>query len=40
MLNTEQFAATNKANFEAMMGLTAKAFQGVEQLTALHGVGP
>lgn len=36
MLNTEQFTATNKANFEAMMGLTAKAFEGVEQLTALN----
>lgn len=36
MLNTEQFAATNKANFEALMGLTAKAFDGVEQLTALN----
>jgi len=36
MLNTEQFAAANKANFEAMMGLTAKALGGVEQLTALN----
>ncbi|WP_428420731.1 TIGR01841 family phasin [Methylibium sp.] len=36
MLNTEQFTATNKANFEAVMGLTAKAFEGVEQLTALN----
>ena len=36
MLNTEQFAATNKANFEALMGLSAKAFEGVEQLTALN----
>jgi phasin family protein len=36
MLNTEQFAATNKANFEVLMGLTAKAFDGVEQLTALN----
>ena len=36
MLNTEQFAATNKANFETLMGMTAKAFQGVEQLTALN----
>ena len=35
MLNT-QFAATNKANFEALMGLTAKAFEGVEQLTVLN----
>ncbi len=36
MLNTEQFAATNKANFQALMGLTNKAFEGVEQLTALN----
>jgi len=35
MLNT-QLAATNKANFEALMGLTAKAFEGVEQLTLLN----
>jgi len=36
MLNTEQFAATNKANFEVLMGLTRKSFDGVEQLTALN----
>jgi phasin family protein len=36
MLNTEQFAATSKANFQVLMGLTAKAFDGVEQLTALN----
>jgi len=36
MLNTEQFAATNKANYEVLMGLTAKAFEGVEQLVALN----
>jgi len=36
MLNTEQFAATNKANFEVLLGITAKAFEGVEQLTALN----
>ena len=35
MLNT-QLAATNQANFEALMGLTAKAFDGVEQLTLLN----
>ena len=35
MLNT-QLAATNQANFEAVMALTAKAFEGVEQLTALN----
>lgn len=36
MLNTEQFAATNKANIEILMGLGAKAFDSVEQLTALN----
>jgi phasin family protein len=36
MLNTEQFAATNQANFDVLMGLTAKAFEGVEQLAALN----
>jgi len=36
MLNTEQFAATNKAHFETLMGMTARAFDGVEQLTALN----
>jgi phasin family protein len=36
MLNTEQFTAANKANFETLMGLTAKAFEGVEQITALN----
>jgi phasin family protein len=36
MLNTEQFAAANKANFEVMMDLTAQAFEGVEQLAALN----
>ncbi|HJV61926.1 MAG TPA: TIGR01841 family phasin [Albitalea sp.] len=36
MLNTEQFAATQKANLEAVLGLSAKAFEGVEQLTALN----
>ena len=35
MLNT-QLAATNQANFEALMALTAKAFEGVEHLTALN----
>ena len=35
MLNT-QLAATNQANFEALMALTVKAFAGVEQLTALN----
>jgi len=36
MLNTPSFAAANKAHFEALMGLTAKAFDGVEQVTALN----
>jgi len=36
MLNTEQFAAANKANFEVLLGLSAKAFESVEQLTALN----
>lgn len=36
MLNTEQFAPKNKANFEALMALSAKAFDGVEQVTALN----
>ena len=35
MLNT-QFAAANRANFEALAGLAAKAFEGVEQLTLLN----
>jgi phasin family protein len=35
MLNTE-LAATNKANFEALMGLTAKAFEGVERFALLN----
>lgn len=36
MINTEQFAATNQAHFDAMMGLTAKAFDSIEQFTALN----
>ena len=36
ILNTEQFTATNKANVEALTSLTTKAFEGVEQLTALN----
>jgi phasin family protein len=36
MLNTEQHTAAQKANFEALMGLATKAFDGVEQLTALN----
>jgi phasin family protein len=36
MLNTDQIAATNKANFDITMGLARKAFDGVEQITALN----
>jgi len=36
MLNTEQFTASNKAHFETLMGMAAKAFEGVEQLAALN----
>lgn len=36
MLNTESFAAANKANLDALLGLSAKAFERVEQLTALN----
>jgi len=36
MLNTEQFAATNKANLDVLLNITAKAFEGIEQLTALN----
>jgi len=36
MLNTEQFAAAQKANLEVLFGLSAKTLEGVEQLTALN----
>ena len=36
MLNTEQFATTHKANLEVLFGITAKAFEGIEQFTALN----
>ncbi len=36
MLNTAQFAATNKANLDTLLSFGAKAFEGVEQLTALN----
>lgn len=36
MLDTAQFAATQQANVDVLLGLTAKAFEGVEQLTALN----
>lgn len=36
MLNTDQFAAAGKANLDILLGLSAKAFEGVEQLTTLN----
>lgn len=36
MLNPAQFAATNKANLEILLSISAKAFDGVEQLAALN----
>lgn len=36
MLNTEQFTAANKAGIDALLGVTAKAYEGFEQLTALN----
>jgi phasin family protein len=36
MLNTEQFAASQKANLDALLSLTAKTFEGVERLAALN----
>lgn len=36
MLNTTQFAAANQANFDALMGLTTKAFEGLEKIAALN----
>jgi phasin family protein len=36
MLNTQQFAAAQQAHFDTLVDLTAKAFEGVEQLTALN----
>jgi len=36
MLNTTDYAAASQANFDALLGLTAKAFEGVEQLVALN----
>ena len=35
MLNTTDFAAAQQANLDVLLGLSAKAFEGVEQLTAL-----
>lgn len=36
MLTTEQVLAAHKANLETLFGLTAKAFEGMEQLVALN----
>jgi phasin family protein len=36
MLNTQQFAAANQANFDTLMGIGAKAYEGFEKLTALN----
>jgi phasin family protein len=36
MQSTERCAATNKANFNALVGLAAKALEGIGQLTALN----
>ena len=36
MLNNTAFAATNKANLDAILSLSAAAFSGLEQLTALN----
>ena len=37
MKNTaEQFAATNKANLQALQGFTAQAFSGLEKLVELN----
>ncbi|HQQ69653.1 MAG TPA: phasin family protein [Alicycliphilus sp.] len=35
-LTTEQFVASQKAHFEALFGLTNKAFEGVEKLVQLN----
>jgi phasin family protein len=36
MLTVEQIAASNKANIETLMGLTTKAFEGVEKIVELN----
>ncbi len=36
MLNTEMFAASNKAQLDVLAGLTSRAFEGLEQITALN----
>ena len=36
MMTADQFVAAHKANVETLMGLTAKAFEGVEKLVELN----
>jgi len=36
MLNTDQFIASNKASLETMTSFAFKAFEGLEQITALN----
>jgi phasin family protein len=36
MLNTDQFAASNQANYDVLTSLSTKAFAGFEQITALN----
>lgn len=36
MLNTTEFTAAQQANLNVLLGLSAKAFEGVEQITALN----
>lgn len=36
LLTPEQFAAAQKANFDALFGLTNKAFEGIEKLVELN----
>ena len=36
MLTVEQILASQKANVETLLGLTAKAFEGVEKIVELN----
>jgi phasin family protein len=36
MLNTESFTAANKAAIDTLMGMSSKAYEGFEKLTALN----
>jgi phasin family protein len=36
MLNTEMFVASNKAQLDVLAGLTSRAFEGLEKITALN----